>query len=64
MLLFQTADGVASRAEELDLVRDDDDFISRVIAYLPADMKQGYVSDDSEESDAGKRPCFRRGGAD
>ncbi|KAF0307878.1 Surfeit locus protein 6 [Amphibalanus amphitrite] len=41
-----------SRSEEMELVQDDHDFICRVLSYLPAELKQGYGGDDSEESEA------------
>jgi len=34
------------------IMREDDDFISHVLGFLPDEMKQGYVSDDSDVSDA------------
>ncbi|XP_043238636.1 surfeit locus protein 6 homolog isoform X2 [Amphibalanus amphitrite] len=36
----------------MELVQDDHDFICRVLSYLPAELKQGYGGDDSEESEA------------
>ena len=50
---FQVEGGAPDRAEELNLLRDDDDFICRVLSFLPAELKQGYVSDESED---GKEP--------
>ena len=44
-----------SKAEELEEAQEDHDFISRVLAYLPTEMKSGYSDAPlSDESDAGK----------